>query len=163
MYIESNWSNVSDIASLFRCKKSEIRFVRIPSKACFIIFVVGYLTINLLQNFPLSKSERERHLPIETPPGLKIFQDDKLKKEKLKTENKPEDGTEDIPVSSKSTSIGEKIWLYMRIHRKWLWINRKLIIRNNITADNSTQWTNNRTQYESNHKSVTNKNKTIRK
>ena len=91
-----------------RREKSEIRFVRIPSKACFIIFVVGYLTINLLQNFPLSKSERERHLPIETPPGLKIYQDDKLKKEKLKTENKPEDGTEDIPVSSKSTSIGEK-------------------------------------------------------
>ena len=108
MYIESNWSNVSDFAGLYRReKKSEIRFVRIPSKACFIIFVVGYLTINLLQNFPLSKSERERHLPIETPPGLKIFQDDKLKKEKLKTENKPEDGTEDIPASSKSTSIGE--------------------------------------------------------
>ena len=90
-------------------KKSEIRFVRIPSKACFIIFVVGYLTINLLQNFPLSKSERERHLPIETPPGQKIFQDDQLKKAKLKTENKPEDGTEDLPSSSKSTSIGKGI------------------------------------------------------
>ena len=48
-------------------------------------------------------------MPIETPPGLKSFRDDKLKKEKLKTENKPEDGTEDIPVSSKSTSIGKKI------------------------------------------------------
>lgn len=109
MYIESNGSTVSDFAGLYRREKSEIRFVRIPSKACFIIFVVGYLTINLLQNFPLSKSERERHLPIETPPGLKIFRDDKLKKEKLTTENKPEDDTEDAPVSSKSTSIGEKI------------------------------------------------------
>ena len=90
-------------------KISEIRFVRIPSKACFIIFVVGYLTINLLQNFPLSKSERERHLPIETPPGQKIFQDDQLEKAKLKAEKKPEEGTEEIPVSSKSTSIGKKI------------------------------------------------------
>ena len=74
--------------------------------------MVGYLTINLLQNFPLSKSERERHLPIETPPGQKIFQDDQLKKAKLKTENKPEDGTEDIPSSSKSTSIGKEIWVF---------------------------------------------------
>lgn len=74
--------------------------------ACFIIFVVGYLTINLLQNFPLSKSERERHLPIETPPGQKIYQDDQLKKSKLTTENKLEDGIPDIPISSKSTSIG---------------------------------------------------------
>ena len=87
-------------------KISEIRFVRIPFKACFIIFVVGYLTINLLQNFPLSKSERERHLPIETPPGQKIYQDDQLKKSKLTTENKLEDGIPDIPISSKSTSIG---------------------------------------------------------
>ena len=95
-------------------KMSEIGFVRIPSKACFIIFVVGYLTINLLQNFPLSKSERERHLPIETPPGQAIIQDDPLKKSKLKTEDKHEEGTEDLPISSKSTSIGKTqvAWIF---------------------------------------------------
>lgn len=82
--------------------------------------MVGYLTINLLQNFPLSKSERERHLPIETPPGQNIFQDDQLKKAKLKTENKHEDGTEDIPSSSKSTSIGEQIRYFSRFNRKRL-------------------------------------------
>ena len=89
---------------------SEIGFVRIPSKACFIIFVVGYLTINLLQNFPLSKSERERHLPIETPPGQKIIQDDQFKKSKLTAEDGPGEGTENVPVSSKSTSIGKRVF-----------------------------------------------------